>query len=326
MTKLAAPWRAVPLLFLSLFLTGCFPLNRSGLEEEKDPHYIEGENRLKSFDFEGAIQSFERALQTNPKNSAAHLQLGTLYDRMDDPASALYHYQRHLALKPDSNMADIVKGKIVGCTHSLAQKVALVIAPGHVQQEMARLAQANQELRNQVATLQHQLAQKPQVITNMVYLEPAGAGPSYYGNGGQDPEPEPEEDPEPWPVVQAEVPRPQNRTPATRAQTPDPEPEPRTPAPAPAQRTETAATANNDAGGWIPDILRPGGRSSSSTTTTRPAAPPPRPRTAHRLKKGETIAALSRQYGVSIAEIVAANPGIKPNRVQVGQTIYIPAR
>ena len=39
-----------------------------------------------------------------------------------------------------SDRAEIVKGKFVGCTHSLSQKVALVIAPGHFQQEMARLA------------------------------------------------------------------------------------------------------------------------------------------------------------------------------------------
>lgn len=301
MTNLAALWRAVPFLFLLCFLTGCFPLNRSGLEEEKDPHYLEGTRRLNSYDHEGAIQSFERALQTNPKNSAAHLQLGILYERMNDYGSALYHYQRHLALKPDSNMADVVKQKIIGCTRELARNVALVVAPGQVQQEMARLAQANDELKQQVLALQQQLAQKPRIVTNTVFVPQVGSAPGF-----QEAEDEPMDDPEP-PVLIAETPRSAPTRPETKAPPPS-----------------NSGSGANTAGGWVPTTITPPAGSRSTPPPSRPA--PSRARTAHRLQKGETIAALSRKYGVSIADIIAANPGIRPNHVQVGQVIYIPPR
>ena len=307
MTNLAALGRAVFFLFLLCFLTGCFPLNRSGLEEEKDPHYLEGTKRLNSYDYEGAIQSFERALQTNPKNSAAHLQLGVLYERMNDYGSALYHYQRHLALKPDSNMADVVKQKIIGCTRELARNVALVVAPGHVQQEMARLAQANDDLKRQVLALQQQLASKPQVITNTIYVPQVGSAPRYEA-------PEEESTPEPEPPVRiAEIPRP---TPLRN----DPPAPVRNDAPAP-QNNRTGGA--NTSGGWVPTTITPPAGGRSQPPPTRSNSPR---RIAHRLQKGETIAALSRRYDVSISEIIAANPGIRPDHVQVGQTIYIPGR
>ena len=302
MMNLAALWRAIPFLFLSFFLIGCFPLNRSGLEEEKDPHYLEGQKRLNARDSKGAIQSFERALQTNPGNSAAHFQLGILYEKVNDPASALYHFRRHLALNPKSNMADYVKDRITECTRQVAREVALVIAPGQVQQELTRLVQANDQLQQQVSALQQQLAQKPRVVTNVVYVPQVGSAPSYEQE--QD-EPEPEH-PEP-PILRAEI----TPTPSGRIETEVPSP-------------SNDRSGANTSGGWVPTTITPPAGTRSTPTTSRPSSA--RSKTPHRLKKGETIAALSRQYRVSIADIIAANPGIRPNHVQAGQIVYIPAR
>ncbi len=39
---------------------------------------------------------------------------------------------------------------------------------------------------------------------------------------------------------------------------------------------------------------------------------------------GDTLFNLGQQFGVSVDEIIRANPGIEPNRLQIGQTICIP--
>ncbi len=42
------------------------------------------------------------------------------------------------------------------------------------------------------------------------------------------------------------------------------------------------------------------------------------------IRAGDTIYRLAQQYSVSVDEIIAANPGINPNRLQIGQQICIP--
>ncbi len=46
---------------------------------------------------------------------------------------------------------------------------------------------------------------------------------------------------------------------------------------------------------------------------------------SHTLRPKETIASLSRQYNVRIPAILAANRGLDPKRLKVGQTVLIPA-
>jgi len=44
------------------------------------------------------------------------------------------------------------------------------------------------------------------------------------------------------------------------------------------------------------------------------------------IKAGDTLNALAARFGVSLAAIVAANPGIVPGNLQIGQVICIPGR
>lgn len=44
----------------------------------------------------------------------------------------------------------------------------------------------------------------------------------------------------------------------------------------------------------------------------------------HRIASGETLWSLARRYRTSVERIVAANPGLDPNRLQIGQVICIP--
>ncbi|MDR1818212.1 MAG: LysM domain-containing protein [Puniceicoccales bacterium] len=64
----------------------------------------------------------------------------------------------------------------------------------------------------------------------------------------------------------------------------------------------------------------------SATTGTTAAAPVRSAGGTHKVKKGENFGIIAGIYGVSVAEIEAANPGVKSNKLNIGQTLKIPAR
>ncbi|HSK20091.1 MAG TPA: D-alanyl-D-alanine carboxypeptidase/D-alanyl-D-alanine-endopeptidase [Longimicrobiales bacterium] len=78
----------------------------------------------------------------------------------------------------------------------------------------------------------------------------------------------------------------------------------------------------------------PGERAAGGTSEDGVAAPAPVPTQprepaatqTHRIGRGETLSHLARRYGVSVADIERANPGLNPRRVQVGQLVRIPTR
>lgn len=53
-----------------------------------------------------------------------------------------------------------------------------------------------------------------------------------------------------------------------------------------------------------------------------PAAPPAR---THSVKAGETPSSIARQYGIAVNVLLEANPRLNPRRMQIGQTLKIPA-
>jgi len=56
----------------------------------------------------------------------------------------------------------------------------------------------------------------------------------------------------------------------------------------------------------------------------KPAAvKPAKPRT-HTVAAGETLAAIARKSGVSLIALQAANPGITPKKLHVGQVLNLP--
>ncbi len=72
--------------------------------------------------------------------------------------------------------------------------------------------------------------------------------------------------------------------------------------------------------------------------TTRPSQPPlkptpqpqqPRPSSSmvqHTVGENETFYSIGRRYGVSMESVVAANPGVKPERLRAGMKVWIPSK
>lgn len=47
---------------------------------------------------------------------------------------------------------------------------------------------------------------------------------------------------------------------------------------------------------------------------------------AHKVQAGETPASIARRYNLSVDSLLAANPGLNPRRIQVGQIVKLPRR
>ncbi len=67
-----------------------------------------------------------------------------------------------------------------------------------------------------------------------------------------------------------------------------------------------------------------------AATASRRAAPPPPPATMgphyeYVVEKGQTLALIAKGFQTTVPKILAANPGLKPNMLRVGQKLIIPA-
>jgi LysM repeat protein len=152
--------RLLPLVSL-LFLVwaGCSPTAETPLDEQRNSNYQTGRDRLRALDYKGAIESFERATEDNPRSALAHFELGVLYDEHEnDYAAALYHYNRALKLRPNAHPADIIRQRIPACKQELVKADSLAIINPTVLRETERLREQNEILRKQVEALQAHLA------------------------------------------------------------------------------------------------------------------------------------------------------------------------
>src|SRR4051794_29919784 len=137
-------------LAAALLICGCIPSSQSVSDEEQEPHFLEGRSRVNSLDYDGAMQSFENALIANPKSSAAHFELGWLYDqRKNEPATAIYHYGRFLDAHATGANADRARKRIVACKQELARTVTLAPVAQSLQHEFDQLTEENRRLREE---------------------------------------------------------------------------------------------------------------------------------------------------------------------------------
>jgi LysM repeat protein len=134
-----------------LALTGCLPNGVSQGDEEKEPHFLEGKSRLQAMDYAGSIESFERALEANPRSASAHFELGCLYDQREaDPATAIYHYNSFLKLHPEGEQGERAKARISACKQELARTIALAPVTQGLQHDFEQLTEENKRLKEEV--------------------------------------------------------------------------------------------------------------------------------------------------------------------------------
>jgi tetratricopeptide (TPR) repeat protein len=285
MTVCSALKQLLALIPLALVLSGCFMPSDTPVDEEKDPHYLAGKNRMSSLDYDGAIAAFESALVSNPKSAAAHLELGLLYEerKTNDGhySAALYHLEKHLELRPDSNMADTVKQHVFACKLELAKTVSFFLVNRQVQDELRRLYTTNSALVEKIDGLQRQFAEQLTVYSNRLAAANQAAAQAHAQAQAQ---------------AQAAL-----HSPAVF--TPEPDRRPRvTERP---ERTE-----------------RPG---PSESIRSPQFVPIPSLSRTHLVRPGESFASIAKKYNLKQSALQTANPSVEPRRLKAGQILNLPA-
>ena len=158
MSRLSAKVYCAVIILAGVCLSGCFPGNESHVDEEKDPHFLSGRSLVASQDYKKAVDEYEQAVEANPRSASAHLELGWLYDeKIKDYPAAIYHYQKHLALRPDSDRLTEIKDRIRGCKRAIAETELLPNSQG-LQQKLAKLSEENALLKQQLEAFHMQPA------------------------------------------------------------------------------------------------------------------------------------------------------------------------
>jgi tetratricopeptide (TPR) repeat protein len=155
-------WRCAASFFL-LLACGCDPRSEANVDEQKNPYFLAGKERVAAHDYEGAIEAFEKALEINPKSVLAHFEVAVLYEQHSeqkdsDYIAAMYHYQQVLRLRPNEYPADNARQRIAGCKQELVKGEALAPVAQSLIRENDRLKQENRTLQQQLESLRVETA------------------------------------------------------------------------------------------------------------------------------------------------------------------------
>lgn len=162
---------------LCLVLAGCRLGSEAHSDDQKDPYYLAGKNRLQERDFPAAVEMFEKALDVNPRSASAHFELGVLYDQqVNDYPAALYHYQRAITINSNFVSADLARQRIQGCKRELAKSVVLLPTTEALQKEVEALREENQRLKQNLQTWQNYYAGRGVTLSNLVHA-PTNSSP-----------------------------------------------------------------------------------------------------------------------------------------------------
>lgn len=249
-------------LALCFSLCGCVPPDDSPSDEKKDPNFLRGKELISQMDWRGAMEAFEKAIESNPRNGSAHFELGVLCQaRADDPAAAIYHYQQFTNFNPNSDKRELVSQQINVCKMEIVKNMSAVGTPG-AQREIDRLAHENKNLQVQITQLQADVEKWKAAAAASRAQAPV------------------------TPLVQTPVARPTHDFPVS----------------------DTPRVSSVTTGTPISNRV--------STSTSR---------RTHVVKAHETMAGISRQYGISLTALQNANPQARPQHLLVGQTLKIPS-
>ena len=168
----------IPAILLGM--TGCEQL----FQQHADRHRARAEAAMKDKDYAEAVRQYEASLDGTPRTAEVHYQLGMLYDQhLDQPLSAVHHYQRYLELAPDGPRAREAANFIK--EDHLAMMTRYGFGALMPQQEGVRLKNENQALRLQISKLREELEEANKA--RLALMKSMNAGSSRGGRKGTEP-------------------------------------------------------------------------------------------------------------------------------------------
>ena len=144
---------------LLLMLAGCTDSDRFTYASETDePNYREGQSLLKAGRRQEALSAFLKVIDKRRDDAPeSHLEVGLLYvQHINDPLSAIYHFRKYLALRPNSPQAPLVRQRIDAAIREFAR--TLPAQPLENQNQRVDLVAALDRLKQENEALKQQLA------------------------------------------------------------------------------------------------------------------------------------------------------------------------
>ena len=265
----------------------------SDAEDERNPFFRQASKDVADLNYPAAIKQFEKAIATNPTVVKAYLQIGLLYgDKLGDPISAIYFFQKYLEARP--NAAE--REEVVAAMEKAKIDFALSLTNSGIQNaaEIARMSKENVDLKQQITQLQGTLAAKEAQVSQV-----AGA---------------------------ATPPKATAVVPASPTATTNESAEKKAPAKSSAARNTTAKTSDSPAKTDIPSVpaATPPAAPADVAALSADAK-------QHTIGSGDTLWKLAKKYypasldlNEEIAKIKAANPGLNDRNLKIGTVINIP--
>jgi LysM repeat protein len=283
---------------LALALGGCNPAatQETQYDDARNPHYKQAQQDLEGNNPNAAVADYEAALGDDSKLAGAHYELAIIYgDKLNDPVGSIYHFQRYLELAPNSDKAAQVKDLIQ--KESQAFAASLPNSPAQSADDYAKLQDENAALKKQVDDATHTIAQLQKQLSR------------HHGQLALQPPPPP-----------AQITRVSGTDASATAGSgapSGPTPPPATNA-APAGPLRAIAVDTN-----APDV--------NAAPPTTPAGAPAStgPARSYKVVKGDSIWKIAHKMYPGDTKngedkILAANQGIDPKRLKLGQVLVIP--
>ena len=140
-------------------LAGCSDGDRAKTATEVDePAYREGQAQLKAGRRQEALSAFLKVIDKRGDDAPeSHLEIGLLYaQHINDPLSAIYHFKKYLALRPNSPQAPLVRQRIDAATREFARTLPAQPLENQLQRvdlvaALDRLKQENEALKQELA-------------------------------------------------------------------------------------------------------------------------------------------------------------------------------
>ena len=141
------------LLFItcSLLLTGCGQKSGATLDtaDEKDSHVRKGLELVQQKNWDDAVKQFNTALLKKPELGRPDLELAMIYHQQKkNYVRAVYHYERYLEKRPQTEKRALIQEWIKQAKVSLAGEVGGT--EGDVAEQLVRLTRENNMLRKQL--------------------------------------------------------------------------------------------------------------------------------------------------------------------------------
>lgn len=286
-------WFALTLALATLVLTSCSKeIKGLDAEDERNPYFRTAAKYTADQDFNSAIGEYEKALAAGGASVAkAHLEIGLLSgEKLGDHISAIYHFQKYLALRPEASDRAQVENLI-----EKAKIEFLLTLPNSAllnAEETARMSKENIDLKQALAKAQADLARLGQTQA-AAQITPLLQGTT----------------PPPASAPATPAPKLADKPKTDTATAPKPADKPKTDA-APAQAA--AAKPSTPAPAPAAPPAAPSGARSYTT------------------KNGDSLWKIAREFypndvKTGVDKILQANPALKdPKNLKPGKTLVIP--